>query len=512
LVDGKVATVGPFVGKDINDPDVKKALGTKDGIIEASRAYFHRADYDIMYEYGMEWLIANSNAIHIEDDYSQWMMLPELEYAIYDMQNMVDQAPNYSEEFAENAELIGMRPQVSLIVSNDIDKKYGDFLNSNGSLIKYPTSAKSDNLKWYEKVNDKFFNPNKMTDLLLNNIHAQNCEYNEGIDRLAALLTHDPFIATAVCCFVRYFGAIDLKVLIAIRSVLLIFAKGLTFDLGNFLNTVTKSIYDDIFNRASAGVLSNINKLYDKMLEQILSWIDAESLDVLSKCLPIDGLLKFMLSSLTDIRANLDDLIDLLLNKCRVNLFALDSKIGILSEQKWAKTLYQIIDAIINVISTGNNCRITGNPLEDAPSKTLIDSILNNISRQQGALLYNSIYVGVTNGDINSTTKVPISQSYRPTNAVDGFVLTKTEKYGYNAATPTLRALLDEPTPFNTFGGDGFITKNGIKVDSINKNIDNKESYKMTVNSAINEKNMQSCFEEIDNSNLLKYVLGKIDV
>lgn len=515
LADGNIASVGPFKGKDINNPDVKSALGFKDGVLQAVKSYFYRADYDLIYEYGLSWLSANANAIHIKGDFTQWLILPELEAITYRLGNNIDEAPNYSRLFKDNADILGDTPKPSLPVSSHIDVEYNQFINTI-----YTENAKTNE---YNKKNsfisnnasliaNRYFEPSQMISSVLENMHSQTCEDNNSIDRLAALLTHDPFIATAVCCFVRYFGQVDLKLLHAMRSIMQIFAKGIVFDLGNFLNTISSNIYDDIFNRSRAGLMAGLNKVFDKLFKDILEWIDAESIEVLEKCLPIDGFLKFTVNSIVELRVSLDKLINDYIKMAEIETYTLDSKISILAEQKWAKTLFVVIDALIKIGADGNNCRLTGDPFNDAPTRALIESLLNQPTRQENALFYNNLVINLQESNLG-TGGPTIDGANNLGNtfgtSLTGLNISMIGKYSPRIADKRLEELMKEQTVFNTFlDNEGFVTQNGIKIDSVISNLNNQESYKMTITTATTPENIQSCFESIDQSKLLKHVFG----
>lgn len=526
LAEGGAATVGPLAGKTLEDPEIKSAIGFKDGVLDAVKSYFYRADFDLIYEYGESWLAANANAFHIKGDFTQWLLLPELESMIYNMDNMIEQAPNYSELFYENAMAAGEKPAVSKPVSNAIDLAYIDFNNQIYQTTMKDILANSKESPEEKRKIDRMldagldslkdkFNPEEMRDLLLSNIQSQNCANNDLVDRLGAILTNDPFIASAMCCFVRYFGAMDLKMLYSLQAVLKIFSKGIVFDLGNFLNTISTNIYDDLFRRARTALMAQLNRVFKQMFEDVLKWVDAESIDFLTTCLPIDGLIRFAVSSMLDAQLALEKMISEYVDLLKVELYALDSKISILAEQRWAKSLYLVIDALIKVGQDANSCQLTGNPFTDKPTRTLIESLLNDPNRQQGAVFYNELLDFVSNNP--QSWNAPYADQAEISkgglnNTLEGVQLTKIVRYTPAIRNNQLRALLDQPSVFNTFAdNDGFYTEHGIKIDSIIKNLNNEEANKLTVAAAIKPENMASCFDNINQTELLKLFFGKIN-
>ncbi len=523
LASGIPASVGPFAGKDMNDPDIKAMLGFKDGVLETAKAYFYRGDYDLIYNYGISWLAANANSLQGKQDYTQWLLLPEVEGIKYDLENITAEAPNFSKQFNDNAIATRSEPTSISPISNAIDQEYENFkiqaTGENSRVI--GIGPASFNISAANKALKDKFDPNDMLDELLQTLKDQGCSYNEVINQLAAVISHDPFIASAVCCFVRYFGAVDLKLLIALRSMLLIFSRGLIFDLGSFLNSMSSSLHDDLIRKARSRLISQVNAAFSKLISYMMDWADSESLDALVQCLPIEGLLKFMVSSVQDLELEFSDLINEYAESIEFQTMTLDSKLSLLEEQKWAKGLYTIIDAIIKVASDANtDCQLTGNPFEDKATLNIINGLLNNPTRQQNSHTYNIVKDAVDNqgslaeSGANSNSldgKSGVDSGFGAGEKLMGIVHSANPNYIPGMQTDAVKKLLSTPSEFNTFTDiPQFFTQREVPINSIIANLRNKEYFQMTVAASTNPQHLSSCFQSIEQTEVLKRFLGKV--
>lgn len=519
LANGNAPTSGPLKGKDLNHPEVKALMGFKDGFLDIAKSYYLRGDYELIYTYCSEWLGSVGSAIHTKDDFSQWIVLPELESMSYSMENSLDEAPAYSKEYNDNMVQSKARRQTTKPISNDVDLEYKTFRESMASPSKNKSGFKLPGRSALDRATDgikEILNPNEMIGSLLSNLQRQNCDYNSSLDKLAGFITNDPYITSSLCCFVRYFGAVDVKLLSAIRTVVQIFANGIVFDLGGFLNSITSNIYDDILNKARARLASSLNAVFSEVIDETIDWMDSETLEILQECLPIDGLLKFTAAAMEDLEASLTALISDFLSHLQVQVYSLDSKISILSEQRWAKTLYTMLDLIIDLADQANDCVLTGNPFLDENTRSIIDQLLSDPGRQPSISAYESSTSVVRGLDdvANDTTRSIETKDGtvegRRITPRDPVVLTNTVRYSPGIVSDKLNRLLRIPSEFNTFSDiDRFYTENGLPIDSIVKNLDNQESFKTTSKASITEEQLETCFQSIDQSEILKSVLRK---
>ena len=442
----------------------------------------------------MNWLSAHAGAQYTKDDFSQWLILSDLKSIIYTNFNALQEAPLYSEEFNRNYQESDEGRDRTKAISSAIDEAHRDFIEG----LTKPSSRKS------PETEKELLEPDDMLGLVLENFKNQNCQYNDSINKLAAFLTHDPLVTTAVCCFIRYFGSVDLKLLYSIRSILMIFANGVSFDLGNFLNSLSSNIYDDLLNKARARLISTLNSSFSTMVNSISEWVDSETLELLTECLPIDSMITFVIEGIIEMQASLEGLIDVYLDHMQIQTYVLDAKISILAEQKWAKLLYKLIDALIQVAEANKDCAITGDPFIDENTKNLIDSMLSDPFRGNGVATYEVIgdnNLEVLNGEneIFATDRADVSPS-----------LTGISRYREGIVTQELKDLLDIPSEFNTFTDvDAFYTDAGIKIDSIISNLYNSEVFQRTISSTLSSGDLELCFESIDQTELLKRVLRK---
>lgn len=515
LAGGHTATVGPLKGKDINHPEVKAVIGFKDGVLDTVKSYFYRGDYDIIYDYGASWLAANATTLKSGKDFSQWLILTDVESIEYDLENSTTEAPNYSPQYFENAVATKQEPKDVTPVSRSIDAEYTNFIQEVAGVNQQITNENA-----IQKVLKDKFDPNDMLDDILESMQNQACQYNTVIDQLAGFLTNDPFIASSICCFVRYFGAVDLKLLIALRAVLLIFSRGLMFDLGGFLNSMSSSLNDDLIRKARTMLIARVNKTFSKIFNETMDWADSESLDFLLTCLPIEGLVKFMVATVEDMELELSELIDGLAESISFQQMTLDSKISILQEGKWAKGLYEIVNAIIKVLSENNtDCRLTGNPFEDKTTLNLINGLLNNPTRQQNSHTYNIMNDVVENRKVSAagTDQVQSDSTIEKDSGISAgtllsnVVMSDNSDFVPGMQTKAVRDLLSTPSIFNTFTDiPEFYTQREIPIRSIVNNLKDKESFQMTVEASTNPAHLSSCFESIEQTELLKKVLGKV--
>ena len=548
LANGDPIPYGRFKGKTLSDPEFQEAAGFSQDALDAVKSYFRRGDYDIIFQYGISWLKANAVTPERKEDFSQWFVLPEVESMIYDMQNSLEQAPNFSQLFAKEARATNQEPVVTEPVSTSIDKTRREF----NKLMRRGPSGKplllgkelptvneqrdriniSEN---FDKVDVDFpkssfkkgafedfikdnYSPTKMGEDLKAAFNHQACDYNDKTNKLAAALTDDPWIMSAVCCLIHYFGAVDLKLLYAIRSVLQIFARGLTFDLGSFLNGIMSDVYDDMLAKARASLVATLNKAFDKVFNHVLEWLDSEALEFLMVCLPLNGIIRFIFSAIEELELSLREMVDEILDKVDVTTMTLDCKISILKEQKWAKGLYTLIDAIIKVVEEGNTCAVTGNPFEDPNTRRLVDALLSNPSRQTDVNFYNRFSKLVSDNFENHViTSIP--------EVTGGISEGSAGEIGRGAGngrflkplqTKDLQDLVLQPTDFNTFNDmNVFYTDNDMPVQPVAANLRNNELFLTSFGEgasggALTSENIESCFEDINQSELLKKVMRTV--
>lgn len=218
--------------------------------------------------------------------------------------------------------------------------------------------------------------------------------------------------ADLICCFMQWGIQLDLKTLKGIRALLQLLQTGLFFDFRDVLNGIK-----DILNNILRGILCNqiiglIKQILQGLVDPIKKWIH-EPNDFWRKifaCTPVDELVNnFITKAIDKIEGLLIKYIHSWYKKIELQNIKNSIRLDIISEQKWAGELANILDRIIAVSERAAQCGMQWSP-EDEEVKQLIsnyglksDSTKYVFPDESNPTIYNS-FIPPNYSSINSSS------------------------------------------------------------------------------------------------------------
>lgn len=488
----------------------EKAMHASAPFIEMALDRMGEGDYEIIRDYAIQWL-----STHNEEGYDEWLAYIDLYDISSDIERSLDLAPQYSPVFREHARKAGK----TRIGVPAIKKAKSHYASRNvvsppslqvgtSSRYSYADIVHGDN--WDDYAQDMLGTIQKD---LLDSLSFQACTYNRATNRLAAFMVANPFVADLVCCFVRFMGSVDPAILRSIRSLIALFANGISFDLGGFLSKLHKRTWGDMQQNAAYELLGLIDEVFYRMINRILDWVDNID-ERLLVCLPIDAMLNMSMAGIEKLKNQFKDLLLTLLDKIKTKGYTFDKKISILTERKWARKLLKIIDAVIYALQSGKMCQA-----EDRVYSASVNQFVNEIIEEEDSPknLHQYIRDGLGISDNTSTTigSGNLDESHQANNPnennIGSSAHTSRESIRNSSRLDSINVYgvpidIDSSivgkNQFNTFNDEQpLITENGIDLPSFMDIIIDKNIW----NSSLSAEQKQSCIDKMTDAEIKKF-------
>jgi len=515
-IDSIVSQAAQLVNQAKQSPNPYQSLANHPAMhasapfIELALDRMGEGDYEIIRDYSIQWL-----ATHNEEGYDEWLAYIDLYDISSDIDKSLDIAPQYSPVFREHARKAGKR-NISVPAIKKAKSHYASRNVTSPPSLQVGTSARysfadmtnGDNYDDYAQEMVGFIQED-----FLDSLSFQACTYNRATNRLAAFITANPFVADLVCCFVRFMGSVDPAILRSIRSLVSLFANGISFDLGGFLAKLHKRAWGDMQQSAAYELLGLIDEMFYTIINRILDWADNIDERMLV-CLPIDAMLNMTMKGIEDLRNQFKDLLMTLLDKIKTKGYTFDKKISILTERKWARKLLKIIDAVIYALQSGKMCHA-----EERVYSVAVNNFVNEILQEDStpSNLHQYIRTGLGLDDLpagDDSLSINRDEKQSPSNPEENTGSPSFESAQATRAASRLDSLnvYGEPldvdssivgrNSFNTFDDDQpLITENGIDLPSFMDIIRDKSTW----DSSLSAEQKQSCIDKMTDAEIQKF-------
>jgi hypothetical protein len=188
-----------------------------------------------------------------------------------------------------------------------------------------------------------------------------------GLARIAQILD-SKLAQDVICCFIRFFGGLDIEILRKIRAVLNIFINFHLYDLTRMLENFETFISSWIGETIMRLIYSIVQAIIDKLIRMVADFLFdlAGDLDFVIECPIILELIQGILDAITMIAEDLEKIIKNYLAALVYNLMSLigldgldhgissNSSIYIVYKKRRIYEIIQILDAIIAAVESAH--------------------------------------------------------------------------------------------------------------------------------------------------------------
>ena len=180
--------------------------------------------------------------------------------------------------------------------------------------------------------------------------------------------------ADLVCCFVRWSGSLDIKVLKGMRALLQLFQTGLMLNFNDILASIK-----DVINNIFRGLLTHeliglITQIYQRLVDPIKKWINNPDprWQKIFVCTPIDELINiYLVNSISYVEGMLESLIKNWYKEIEIKNLNFDLKLEIFPAQKKAQMLIKMLDLVISALEGSAICGTESSPTGEEIQKVM---------------------------------------------------------------------------------------------------------------------------------------------